>query len=214
MDNLPQVLPGFENIKRYYDQHRQMYVAKILPGEIYVTQNIEGISTVLGSCIAACIWDPDRGIGGMNHFMLPIKGDDVGAINWQQDNSYTCRYGLWAMEFLINNVIKFGGRRDRLKAKIFGGGKVLEGMSMDVGQKNIDFALQYLTNEGIEIVSKDVGGPWPRKILFFPDTAKVFVKKLYSTHNDTIERREKSYQHSLVKQQVSTTDVELFGADL
>lgn len=203
------VLPDFEHIKRYYDKQRNIIVAKILPGEFYVTKQNEAISTVLGSCISACIWDEKMQIGGMNHFMLPIKGDAFGTSGWQNNNSYTCRYGLWAMEYLINEVLKYGGSRNNLKVKLFGGGRVLANFTSDVGEKNMLFAKEYVNNEGIPIVGSDVGGPWPRKVLFFPSTGKALVKKLQTTHNDTIQRREQQYQDSLEKP-VEQADIELF----
>ena len=204
------VFPEFEHIKRYVDKQRGIVVAKILPGEFYVTKQEEAISTVLGSCISACIWDDRMKIGGMNHFMLPIKGDGIGANGWQEDNSYTCRYGLWAMEYLINEVLKHGGSRHNLKVKLFGGGKVLASMSSDVGERNIQFAQEYVQNEGLQVISTDVGGPWPRKVLFFPNTGKALVKKLQTTHNDTIQRREIQYRDSLDQPASDSADIELF----
>ena len=204
------VFPEFEHIKRYVDRQRQIVVAKILPGEFYVTKQNEAISTVLGSCISACIWDENMAIGGMNHFMLPIKGDDVGSHGWQQDNSYTCRYGLWAMEYLINEILKYGGSRQNLKVKLFGGGRVIANMTADVGEKNIAFAKEYIENEQFEIVSTDVGGYWPRKVLFFPATGRALVKKLQTTHNDTIQRRESQYLDSLEQPAERSDDIELF----
>lgn len=204
------VFPEFEHIKRYVDKQRNMVVAKILPGEFYVTKQEEAISTVLGSCISACIWDETMAIGGMNHFMLPIKGDSFGSHGWQQDNSYTCRYGLWAMEYLINEILKHGGSRHNLKVKLFGGGSVIASMTSDVGEKNIAFAKEYIENEGLEIVGSDVGGPWPRKVLFFPATGRALVKKLQTSHNDTIQRRETQYLDSLEQPAESSDDIELF----
>lgn len=205
------VLPDFEHIKRYHDRQRNMVVAKILPGEFYVTKQDEAISTVLGSCISACIWDDKMGIGGMNHFMLPTKGDAFGSEGWQNNNSYTCRYGLWAMEYLINEILKYGGYRNNLKVKLFGGGRVLQNMTSDVGAQNIQFAEEYILNEELPIVGSDVGGSWPRKVLFFPATGKALVKKLHTTHNDTIQRREIQYRDSLDKPAVAeNNDIELF----
>lgn len=204
------VLPDFEHIKRYHDRQRNIIVAKILPGEFYVTKSSEAISTVLGSCISACIWDSKLHIGGMNHFMLPIKGDLIGHDGWQHNNSYTCRYGLWAMEYLINEILKYGGVRQNLQVKLFGGGRVLQNMSTDVGEQNIHFAHDYVMNEGLPIVGSDVGGPWPRKVLFYPDTGKVLVKKLQSTHNDTIQRRERQYRDSLEAPVQDSAEIELF----
>lgn len=204
------VFPEFSHIKRYVDRQRNIVVAKILPGEFYVTKQEEAIATVLGSCISACIWDDKMGIGGMNHFMLPIKGDNIGNQDWQNDNSYTCRYGLWAMEYLINEILKYGGSRNNLKVKLFGGGRVIANMTSDIGKKNIEFAQEYIANEGLDIESSDVGGPWPRKVLFFPSTGRALVKRLQTSHNDTIQRRELQYKDSLEQPAADSADIELF----
>lgn len=196
-----QCLSGFDHIKRYWDRGRDSVVAKILPGEVYVTKQNELISTVLGSCISACVYDHKMAIGGMNHFMLPAN-NNAGI------DSLSCRYGNWAMEFLINEIIKNGGSRDNFKIKIFGGGKIIKGMG-DIGEGNIMFVSQYLKNEGFLVESHDVGGPWPRKVLFNPATGKAHVKKLRSMHNDTIQQREFKYLHE-IEEQDTHTDIELF----
>ncbi|WP_105166893.1 chemoreceptor glutamine deamidase CheD [Pseudoalteromonas sp. T1lg23B] len=198
------VLTGFEHVKRFWDSGRSAVIAKVLPGEFYVSKSDEYISTVLGSCIAACIYDDVRGIGGMNHFMLPgaknikdIHADDLN-----------CRYGNWAMEFLINEVIKNGASRSNLKVKLFGGGKIIRAMT-DIGIGNIRFANAYVQEEGLQLVSHDVGGPWPRKVMFHPQTGQAQVKKLREMHNDTIEKREVRYLHD-IESQDANTDIELF----
>ena len=194
-------LHGFDHIKRYWDRGRDTVVAKILPGEVYVTKQSEHISTVLGSCISACIYDCKMGIGGMNHFMLPANRNSG-------IDSLSCRYGNWAMEFLINEIIKNGGCRDNFKIKVFGGGKIIRGMG-DIGEGNIMFVSQYLKNEGLKVESHDVGGPWPRKVMFNPTTGKAHIKKLRSMHNDTIQQREFKYLHE-IEEKDAQTDIELF----
>lgn len=206
---LTPALKGFEGIKRFWDPKRGKVIAKILPGEIYVTKHEEIVSTVLGSCISACIWDEKMGVGGMNHFMLPLKRDQNGRSGWQKNASYTNRYGNWAMEFLINEVMKNGGFKDNLKVKIFGGGKIISAMT-DVGESNIKFALEYLHEEQLNLVSQDVGGPWPRKVMFHPTSGRAQIKKLQSMHNDTIQRRENQYMHDIEEQETDAGDVELF----
>ena len=198
---LKPTLHGFDHIKRYWDRGRDTVVAKILPGEVYVTKQSEHISTVLGSCISACIYDCKMGIGGMNHFMLPANRNSG-------IDSLSCRYGNWAMEFLINEVIKNGGCRDNFKIKVFGGGKIIRGMG-DIGEGNIMFVSQYLKNEGLKVESHDVGGPWPRKVMFNPTTGKAHFKKLRSMHNDTIQQREFKYLHE-IEEKDAQTDIELF----
>ncbi|BBN82819.1 putative chemoreceptor glutamine deamidase CheD 1 [Pseudoalteromonas sp. A25] len=202
--DLAPVLAGFEHVKRFWDSGRETIIAKVLPGEFYVSKNDEYISTVLGSCIAACVYDDTRGIGGMNHFMLPGAKDikDIHA------DDLNCRYGNWAMEYLINEVIKNGASRANLKIKLFGGGKIIRSMT-DIGIGNIRFANAYVQEEGLNLVSHDVGGPWPRKVMFHPQTGKAQVKKLREMHNDTIEKREVRYLHD-IEAQDAQTDIELF----
>lgn len=204
MNQFQPVLRGFEHVKRFWDSGRGAVVAKVLPGEFYVSKSDELISTVLGSCIAACIYDERQGVGGMNHFMLPgVKGSS--SIHADDLN---CRYGNWAMEYLINEVIKNGARRENLKIKLFGGGKIISSMT-DIGNGNIRFAQAYVEEEQLALVSHDVGGPWPRKVVFHPQTGKAQVKKLRQMHNDTIEKREVKYLHD-IEEQGKQTDIELF----
>ena len=119
----------------YADHHFQYDAVKVLPGEYFVSGDELVIMTVLGSCIAACIWDGKARIGGMNHFMLP---DGDGA-----DGSG--RYGSYAMELLINEMLKLGARRETMQAKVFGGGQVMAGFTtMNVGERNTKFVLDYL----------------------------------------------------------------------
>jgi chemotaxis protein CheD len=198
------VLHGFEHIKRFWDSGQRQVIAKVLPGEFYVSKNDEVISTVLGSCIAACIYDDKLGVGGMNHFMLPIEK----GVEPTSAHNLNCRYGNWAMEFLINEVLKNGASRQNLKIKLFGGGKIIRSMT-DIGLGNIRFAYSYVQEEGLELVSHDVGGPWPRKVNFNPQTGKAQVKKLRDMHTDVIEKREVRYLHD-IEEQDSKTDIELF----
>lgn len=206
---IPAALKGFEHINRYWDRRMNVPAAKILPGECYVSDKGEMISTVLGSCIAACVRDPKLGIGGMNHFMLPVQASSHTVNRPNLVNAELC-YGNWAMEYLLNEIIKRGGRKERLEVKIFGGGRVLSGMTMiDIGARNIQFVLEYLEKEGISIFAQDVGSDCPRKVLYFPDTGAVKMKRLNSRANDTIEQREKAYIDSMAKKPKGG-DIELF----
>jgi chemotaxis protein CheD len=189
---------------KYLDRHFNRLAMKILPGEFYATTQDEVIVTVLGSCVSACLLDPIAMVGGMNHFMLPVKQGEPDA-----DVFYAARYGAAAMEFLINDLLHLGAQRDRLVAKAFGGGRVLEGMSSDVGGQNVDFVRQFLRNEGIPLWSEDMGGPHPRKVYFFPHTGQVLVKRMERTNNDTIRNRELSYFQEVTGQPMDR-DVELF----
>ena len=202
-------LPGFESIKRYWDRQRHRIAAKLLPGEFYVTKNRELITTVLGSCVSACIRDPDFAIGGMNHFMLPANGD-TSSLSVADFRSDAARYGNYAMEQLINEILKHGGRREALEVKVFGGGRVLQHMThSDIGGRNIDFVIKYIAAEGLRIAAKDLGDIYPRKVVYDPFTGKVQVKKLRTMHNDTIVQRETGYMKVLQEEPVSG-DVELF----
>ncbi len=200
---------GFEHVKRFWDPHHQLITAKILPGECYVSAAGEIVSTVLGSCISACIRDPVAKVGGMNHFMLPLQQGERGIVRLAAVTPALC-YGNWAMEFLINEILKAGGKRERLEVKVFGGGRVLAGMTnLDVGQQNISFVVDYLKNEKLAIIAQDVGDIFPRKVLYFTDTGKVKMKKLTSTYSMEIKVQEERYFDSMIKKP-STTDIELF----
>ena len=180
-DKWPQVLPGFDHITRIWDSTQNLCAAKILPGEYYVTCHHEIITTVLGSCVSACVRDPGTGVGGMNHFMLP--GDPRKRLDqWGGKDSLATRYGIAAMESLVNDILKQGARKDRLELKLFGGGKVLAMDLNDVGERNIQFAKQYLKTEGLVVVAEDLGETFPRKVNYVPKTGKVLVRRLRSLH--------------------------------
>ena len=188
---------------RYFDRHFESEAAKILPGEYFVTTKDMLLVTVLGSCVAACIRDPDSGIGGMNHFMVP---DDGG----RETVAASARYGSFAMEVLINHLMKLGARRNRLEAKVFGGGAVMASLtSSNVGQRNAEFVLNYLKTEKIPVVAKDLLDSYPRKVYYFPQTGRVLVKKLHRVHNETLFSRERDYKARLSQAPVAG-DVELF----
>jgi chemotaxis protein CheD len=175
----------------FFDAHFKNDAVKILPGEYFVHNEDMLIMTTLGSCIAACLYDRNARVGGMNHFMLPEEGKLVGS---HGNISAGGRYGVHAMELLINQILKLGGRRDRLEAKVFGGGNVLQGfMLSNVGQQNAEFIVEYLNIERIPIVARDLLDVWPRKIYYFPRSGKVMVKRLRKVNNDTIVLRERDY---------------------
>lgn len=188
----------------YYDRSFDCDAAKILPGEYYFTHKDMMIVTVLGSCVSACIRDRVSGIGGMNHFMLPDGGDGDSPV------SASMRYGTYAMEILINDLLKAGARRENLEAKVFGGGNVLRGfVAINVGERNARFVKEYLKAENIRVVAEDLNDVWPRKVYFFPRTGKVLVKKLRQLHNNTLVNREQDYANKLVTKPVGGA-VDLF----
>jgi chemotaxis protein CheD len=201
-------IAGFAHVNRYWDREHEIIAAKILPGEYYVTQENELIATVLGSCVSACIRDKESGIGGMNHFMLPET--NAGKLKKDSDTivGIATRYGNYAMEHLINTILSNGGKRKNLEVKVFGGGKIISALT-DVGMKNIDFVLSYIDQEGLKLLSHDLGDIYPRKIIYFPQTGRVGMKKIQDLHNDTIGQREQQYFNSLKNAPVAG-EVELF----
>jgi len=184
----------------FFDQHFKYAAVKVLPGEYYVSDEDVVIMTVLGSCIAACIWDSRLRIGGMNHFMLPEGGADASG-----------RYGSYAMELLINELIKRGSTREYMQAKVFGGGAVISGMtSLNVGERNTQFVLDYLATERIPVVSKDVMDIYPRKVVFFPITGKAMVKRLAHAHPESLENQERQGVATRLAQNNAGGTVDLF----
>ncbi|NQD96413.1 chemoreceptor glutamine deamidase CheD [Pseudomonas sp. CrR25] len=183
----------------YYDPQFDCEAVKILPGEYFVTPRDLVIVTVLGSCVSVCLRDRQNGIGGMNHFMLPGNSEEgFGPV------SSSARYGVYAMELLINHLLKLGARRAHLEAKVFGGGCVLRGITANnVGQRNVDFVLDYLHTEGVALLAEDLLGIYPRKVYFFPASGRVLVKRLKSLHNTTLLDRESEYSLRIKKAPVA-----------
>jgi len=201
----PDCLPDFEHVNRYWDKAQNSWTAKILPGEYYVTtQRGEAVATTLGSCVSACIRDKVFGIGGMNHFMLPVKSEHASD-DWMDSAT---RYGSYAMEHLINDILKNGGNRKNLEVKLTGGGRIMANMS-DVGARNIDFAIEYLQTENLDVIVQDLGDIYPRKVVYYPETGRLRVKKLRTLHNETLIQREQAYQHEL-DVQPDSGGIELF----
>lgn len=188
---------------RYFDPTFSAEAVKVLPGEYFVTTTDMLLVTALGSCVSACIRDTERGIGGMNHFMLAETAD-------QQPHSASARYGTYAMEILINHLYKLGARRGHLEAKVFGGGQVMAALAgTHVGERNSSFVLDYLYTERIPVTGQDLLDVYPRKVYFFPASGRVLVKKLMRMHNDTLVRRETEYAARLTETPVSG-EIELF----
>ncbi|ACM34494.1 CheD [[Acidovorax] ebreus TPSY] len=185
----------------FFDHHFQHNAVKVLPGEFFVSHDSLAIMTVLGSCIAACLWDSRMRVGGMNHFMLP-EGDSADASG---------RYGSYAMELLINEMMKLGARRETLQAKIFGGAQVMHNFTtLNVGERNTRFVQDYLATERIPVVSEDVLDIYPRKVVFFPVTGKVMVKRLAHAHPETLEQEVVRGNAATVARATSGGSVDLF----
>ncbi len=193
----------FPHIRRMRDSRFPYEIAAILPGEFFVSREPMIVYTVLGSCISACIRDPAIGVGGMNHFMLPeARGKTYDS--WGEST----RYGSYAMERLINEILKRGGMKHRLEVKLFGAGRIYEG-NIDVGVRNEEWVLQYLETEGLTPVNSDLGNDYPRKVYYFTDSGRVLMKKIERVKNRTVHEREREYARRLEQEQPQG-DVTLF----
>lgn len=170
----------------FYDAHFRNEAVKVLPGEFFVYDEDILVMTTLGSCIAACLWDREKRVGGMNHFLLPDVGSGGGGVD-------SGRYGSYAMDLLIGELVKRGATRGTMEAKIFGGGAVISGMnSINVGERNTAFVLDYLRTERITVVSKDVMDIYPRKVCFLPASGKAMVKRLASANTEALAAQERA----------------------
>lgn len=187
----------------FYEAHFKADAVKVLPGEYFVHDEDVLIMTTLGSCIAACLWDRNARIGGMNHFMLPDAGTSGGG-----DGG---RYGSYAMELLINEMMKRGASRLSLEAKVFGGGAVIAGMSsLNVGERNTAFVMDYLKTERIPVVSKDVMDIYPRKVCFFPASGKAMVKRLAASNPDALVAQDRAAARAPLPAAGGAGSVDLF----
>ena len=193
------------SVNSYFDSHFKQEAVKILPGEYFATRKNTIIVTVLGSCVSACLRDPVAKVSGMNHFLLP--SDTNPGVQTITDSA---RYGNFAMEKLINEMLKLGASKARLEAKVFGGGNVLKGLTVNnIGERNAEFVLDYLAIENIPLLNADLLDQYPRKVYFFPVTGQVKVRKIKSLNNTTILDRESMYR-SKVSELLNSSDAELF----
>ncbi|WP_245593488.1 chemotaxis protein [Azospirillum halopraeferens] len=187
--------------RRYHDRRLGAEIISIVVGGCVVTDDPNVIiTTTLGSCVAACVYDPVAAMGGMNHFLLPDAGG--GAL------SASARYGSAAMEQLINRLLAVTGRRDRLRAKVFGGASV-NGSRSDIGVRNVEFVMDYLATEGIPTVSWDVGGQVPRAVRFYPTTGRSQRRLIGEEAVRDIARSEASFMERL-RHTAIEGEVELF----
>ena len=182
----------------YYDAHFKNEAVKILPGEYFVFNEDILIMTTLGSCIAACLWDREAKVGGMNHFMLPEGDGGCG------------RYGSYAMELLINEMMKQGATRATMEAKVFGGGQVIDGMTMNIGERNTSFVVDYLKTERIPIMAKDVLDIYPRKVCFLPASGKAMVKRLIATNPEALVAQDRAAARQAAPVSTAGGSVDLF----
>ncbi len=176
--------------EKIWDRHLDTHVLRLMPGDIYASGDDVVLTTVLGSCISACVRDPERGVGGMNHFMLPSArpGTPIGP-------EHAARYGTHAMQLLIESIVQLGGRADRLEVKIFGGGRIVDGMT-DVGSQNIQFIRDYLASAGLSATAEDLGLSHPRKVNFFVQSGRVMVRKLRTLHSRAVAADEQRLRES------------------
>jgi len=196
---------AFDNaVRRYRDSNFGVTAVKVFPGEHYVSRSPgEMIVTVLGSCVAACVRDPFLCIGGMNHFMLPESHDG----QWG-NASASLRYGNFAMERLINDILGLGGFRGRLEIKVFGGANVLTNGTM-IGHQNSEFIENYLKAEGLPIAAQHLYGTHPRRVHYFPSTGQVSMLELRRKSDLEIVSAERAYRETLDHTPVAGS-VELF----
>ena len=175
----------------FFDAHFRNEAVKVLPGEFFVHDEDILITTTLGSCIAACLWDREKRVGGMNHFMLPDGAGSAGEASG--------RYGAFAMDQLIGELVKRGANRTTMEAKVFGGGAVIEGMNtINIGERNTQFVMDYLRTERITVVSKDVMDIYPRKVCYLPASGKAMVKRLAPAHADALVAQDRLAQQKAV----------------
>jgi chemotaxis protein CheD len=199
----PPAALGFDHIRRRWDARLDEWVADLLPGDYYVTSHREWLLTRLGSCIAVCMSDPVVGVGGMNHFMLPHASEST-----LTPVSESARYGAYAMEQLINSMLKLGARRDRLELKIFGGARMLSSLG-DVGRRNISFIRQFAQLEGLRVTAQDVGGDQGRRVMYSPKSGRAFVRKLEAIERKDVAANETAYHRQIDREPVGG-DVDLF----
>ncbi len=180
----------FGGVCRFWDPRFQCAGVKIHPGEYYVTGRDELVTTILGSCVAACIRDRLLGLGGMNHFLVPARGGGEMRLT-------DTHYGEEAMEHLIEAILRRGGQRRNLELKLFGGGRMDASMG-SVGQANVAFAVAFAESAGIRLLARDVGGEQARKVIYFPRSGRVLVRKLPSTNQRPVAAADDAYLNSLL----------------
>jgi chemotaxis protein CheD len=201
--HVPTPLRGMDVSRRYFEGPTRCWIVPVMPGDFYVSRNDEIIATVLGSCVAACMRDPAGGIGGINHFLLPedpSRGPSGAA---------STRYGLYALERLINTLTRNGARRRSLEVKIFGGGQVLSSKT-DIGRLNIEFVRRYLEEEGLAIVAEDVGQSYARRLRYHPLTGAATVRRVLVADLKQIAEQENETARRLLQKAKRGGDIEIF----
>lgn len=197
----PRALPGFEHMRSFWEPKWECYATKVQPGEFCISKEKVVLTTVLGSCISACIYDPKLRVGGMNHFMLP-------AGMHANDGGRSMRYGLFAMEQLINGLLRLGSRRENLQVKLTGGGDMMGGVT-NIGQQNIEFIEDYVAAEQLQVLATDFGGDQARKVAYFPQEGRLLVNRMDHRDDQRLIEEERSYRQD-VDSHLDDSDVELF----
>jgi len=211
---MPVLLPlrarrGSEISDGHYSREFKAHAFKVFLGGFLVSDDPSVmLATTLGSCVAACVWDPQAAVGGMNHFLLPSIPDTEADISLDE----AARYGTVAMERLINGVLAAGGVRERLEVKVFGGARVIDS-SMDIGELNSRFVLDYARREGFRVTGSDLGGVHPRRVHWFPATGRALRRLLTPTRLRETVREELDYRTSLSERSLDG-EVEIFDEDV
>lgn len=161
----------------------------------WTVESERSIATLLGSCVAVCLYDPKLRLAGMNHFLLPSRTAR------QNDDTDVILNGDYSMEVLVNSMMSKGARKERLVAKAFGGGTIVTSIQMAIGERNAEFAKEWLDREGIPLIAADFGGAWSRKVLFTPINGDAFCRRMPINQDivRTVVRAEQDYENSLIK---------------
>ena len=201
----PAALRGFAEVGRFWDAMARVWTAQVLPGEFYVSVADEVITTVLGSCVSACIRDAQAGVGGINHFMLPAEPGGAGG----PGQGASPRYGQFALERLINELVKHGGRRERFEVKVFGGGRILPGLG-DIGQMNLLFVRAFFATEDLPIASEDVGGDFARRLRYRPRSGQALIRRIATNESVVVTALEDAHRKALAVRAMAAPPPELF----
>jgi len=196
----PLTMPRFQAVQRFWDSATRCWTARVRPGEHYVTRSDEVISTVIGSCICACVGDPILKLGGMTSFMLPLAALDSEADSEpDRTDGLATSYANQAMARLLGDLLKLGARRERLEIKLFGAARLL-GSATDQGARNISLVQEYAHAERLCVVATDVGNIFPRRVIYNPASGKVRVRRLPVMDGPAIAEREQRYLNDIVRE--------------
>lgn len=200
------MMSGSTRFEPYWDGKWNNWLVNLKQGDYLVSDEPILMTTVLGSCVSACVFDPVAKIGGMNHFLLPDAGNsDLG--------SGSFRYGVHAMEILVNTLVKKGASHQRLQVKVCGAADVVSGITNKVGACNEIFIRRYIRTENLTLAAQDLGGLSPRRVVFNPQDGRLRIKKLHKPLTPDTVTAEQRRAQSLRQASESSADIELFGLD-